>query len=360
MKKALLITTLTIITTTLFSCNWFTSPESKKNAREYTWTVDTLRYPGSSQIHMYSIWASSPENVWVCGHSSSSQGNLWHYNGLSWEAIDLFQYIARSAMSFRWITGFNDDNIWVVGDRFLSEYDNNGNRIDYYKSIVVELRNGIWLEHEINGFPLLDIWGTSRNNIWTCGVGGYIFHFNGSEWKKDSIQISDISDKFNFQLKSLREFHGILYSQGIKWNQLTGYHTEYLFEKVNNIWTTIDSFTVGINTPRWGGLHFNKTKYGKMYSYGQGGVFRYENGLWTNILMPYTIRGMSAISENNIICGGDDGNVYHYNGTDWEEINLPQTNFIWPHAFWMFNDQVFIANYYSLNSEYITLVYKGR
>ncbi len=63
------------------------------NPLELIWKSDTLSYPESFQTSMTSIWGSSANDVWVCGHNDRSQGNLWHYNGTKWEAIDLFKDI---------------------------------------------------------------------------------------------------------------------------------------------------------------------------------------------------------------------------------------------------------------------------
>jgi hypothetical protein len=41
-----------------------------KDPRTYSWTADTLGYPGAYQTLMTDIWGSSHNDVYVVGHSS--------------------------------------------------------------------------------------------------------------------------------------------------------------------------------------------------------------------------------------------------------------------------------------------------
>jgi hypothetical protein len=66
-----------------------TGPEPVKDPRTYTWTIDTLAYPGSFQTAMYDIWGNSPNDVYVVGHNDRAFRKMFHYDGSQWRPVDL-------------------------------------------------------------------------------------------------------------------------------------------------------------------------------------------------------------------------------------------------------------------------------
>ncbi len=85
-----------------------------KDPRTYTWTIDTLAYPGSLQTDMYDIWGSSPVDVYAVGDGGINAGNMWHFDGTVWSSINLpFGSFVLSK-----IFGFAPNNIYAVGTRF--------------------------------------------------------------------------------------------------------------------------------------------------------------------------------------------------------------------------------------------------
>ena len=63
--------------------------DTTKDPLTYTWTIDTLAYPGSMQTTMRDIWASSPTDVYVVGHNDQNRGLMYHYDGKSWSDVKL-------------------------------------------------------------------------------------------------------------------------------------------------------------------------------------------------------------------------------------------------------------------------------
>ena len=99
----------------------FSTLPMKKNPREYTWTMDTLAYPGSFQTSMYDIWGSASCNVYVVGHNDQGAGLMFHFDGRSWTDVKL--HIVQGgtisgAIDLGAIHGFGPDDIWAVGNRF--------------------------------------------------------------------------------------------------------------------------------------------------------------------------------------------------------------------------------------------------
>ena len=66
-----------IISTLIFFINW----DCKKNPvgpeniqpgrRDYTWTVDTLTVPNGDLFYLFSLWGSSPTDIWAVGSGST-------------------------------------------------------------------------------------------------------------------------------------------------------------------------------------------------------------------------------------------------------------------------------------------------
>ena len=90
--KDVILTLIIIIVFLNVSCKEepITPPDNKvKNPREYSWTIDTLSYPGSLQTFMRDIWASSPSDVYVVGSNDQAYGHMFHYDGKNWTAVNL-------------------------------------------------------------------------------------------------------------------------------------------------------------------------------------------------------------------------------------------------------------------------------
>ncbi|MBI2428746.1 MAG: hypothetical protein HYV29_08130, partial [Ignavibacteriales bacterium] len=100
-------------------------PEIIKDPRTYTWTLDTLAYPGSFQTSMMDMWGSSPTDVYVVGHNESpGPGTMYHFDGSKWSTTKFHSAEGgpiSGALSLTSVYGFSKDDIWVVGERF---YDN--------------------------------------------------------------------------------------------------------------------------------------------------------------------------------------------------------------------------------------------
>ncbi|MGH2567772.1 MAG: hypothetical protein ACRDGA_05490, partial [Bacteroidota bacterium] len=102
-----------------FSCTDY-GIEPIKDPRSYTWTIDTLAYPGSFQTAMRDIWGSSPTNVYVVGHNSDGFGKMFHFDGQEWKPVGLNPIeggTIEGPIDLSAIHGFSRDNIWVVGQR---------------------------------------------------------------------------------------------------------------------------------------------------------------------------------------------------------------------------------------------------
>jgi len=91
-------------------------PPDKKTTLEYDWKIDTLFNPHGYGVVPWSMWGSSPTDVWTVGFNLAGQGEMFHYNGTKWNRVtpDLgFNYELAA------IFGFSENEIYSVGSKLI-------------------------------------------------------------------------------------------------------------------------------------------------------------------------------------------------------------------------------------------------
>ncbi len=177
-----LIIVLALFTIVNFSSCDSTEPEQIKSPRDYTWVADTVYNPDNPQTLMSSIWGSSENDIYMCGHSSGSPGGLWHFDGNNWGVVDLFKEIGHAAR-LTGVHGTNSNNVWVVG--YQNTYDKTP--IPY-----VIRYNGIkWEKIELNvNTAINSVFVKDRNDLWVCGSDGIVCHYDKIHmaWEIDTLR----------------------------------------------------------------------------------------------------------------------------------------------------------------------------
>jgi len=293
-----------------------------KDPRTYTWTADTLAYPGSVQTLMYDIWGSSPKDVYAVGHNNRSLGVMWHYEGSKWTDVELnypFQggNIA-GAISVEAIYGISANNIYAVGYHISNS--------NVHTSMVLHYNGTVWTEENLPslGGWLNTVYGTSGSNVWAGGQDA-LYHFNGSKWTRDSILVS-VPIGGIFQYNSINSANGNFFAIGYTDNR-KGVLGQYFFKEQSSKFMSVDSFQI---TNPGSIIKFGNTlwasKNGTLYSVGHKGVYKYTGSSWVNIFQTtYFLSGIFGIDDNNIFVVGHFGQAYHFNGADWLDIT-PKLN----------------------------------
>ena len=161
-----------------FSCDKSpTGPEPIKDPRTYTWTIDTLAYPGSFQTTMRDIWGSSANDVYVVGHNDQNRGLMWHFDGKRWTDVRLSTMqggTIRGPIDLSAIYGFASNDIWVVGENVFSNPDPVSGFYD--ASLIIHFDGATWQEvNHTKARGLTSIWGSSPKDIWMGGFNGTLF-----------------------------------------------------------------------------------------------------------------------------------------------------------------------------------------
>jgi hypothetical protein len=123
-------------------------PEPVKDPRQYSWTVDTLAYPGSLQTNMRDIWGSSPKDVYVVGHNDQpGPGTMFRFDGKIWRTTGFHAAeggTVSGPVGFSAIYGFAANNVWAVGERIKSNRNPPPNFLD--SSLVIHFDGNQWRE----------------------------------------------------------------------------------------------------------------------------------------------------------------------------------------------------------------------
>jgi len=343
------------------SCNSPTENQQQfKHPKDMVWTADTITYPGSTQILMRSILVISPNDVWVVGHNDRSKGQVWHFDGIKWSEINPLENFYRSPHSYSKISAITKNDIWFVGDRIYSDPNElYGNR---FEDLIIQYKNGFWIEHNLNtSFAILSIHCLSSNEIWVCGYNGFVAKYNGWNWEKDTIKLN-FPNSGAYLLKSIAKHNDRI-------NILANYYSStatkhyYIQGNMDN-WTVVDTNGIDYNNRKlnWGELGLHVGGANKLYSYGSGGVWQWNNE-WKIVLDNYMqIRGLMALNENYKLACGVNSNVYFYDGIQWsviEALKKVDENAVYVDA-WTNGNEIFIVGNLIDSYPQKTIVWHGK
>jgi hypothetical protein len=292
-------------------------PAVRRNPREYTWTVDTLAYPGSFQTNMTDIWGSSPTNVYAVGHNDQNRGLMWHYDGQRWSDVHLSTVQGGTivgSIDLVAVYGFSANDVWAVGEHI---YDNPNSPPTFSdSSLIIHFDGAQWREWKApEGGMLQSVWGSSPTDVWAGGWNTF-FHFDGVAWRPTPVPTLIQGYQF-LSIAGLSASEA--YTVGFRDDVVQPIDTvAFLLHHFNGTaWFLEDSVirTAGSPADRFGGILFAAD--GTLFSADQS-VFKRVGTQWQNILTsssPFTrIRGSSA---SNLFAIGMDMQIWHYNGVDW-------------------------------------------
>ncbi len=331
-----------------------------KDPRTYSWTADTIAYPGFFQTLMYDMWGSSPKDVYVVGHASDNDGVMWHFDGNSW--IDIKLSVAKGgqipgAFDLTSIYGFSSTDIYAAGERIIG-YNPKPPPTFIDSSLIIHYDGIAWRKVNVfNGRLLGDIYGNS-SEIWAGGWEKKLYHYNGSRWETDSINVT-VPEGYFFQVSSISSYNSNFYLIGNSTNNNTAESITYFYKRVNNTWTIQDLMTNSSGTKF--GDRLNQSSVPNLYSIGSEGIYKYSNSSWDYFFpSTYPINSMWGTSDKNIFAVGNGGRVYHFNGTDWkqiEELNDSQIDYF---AVWTEGTEAFVAGSIFADGVQKTIVWHGK
>jgi len=328
MKDRLAISAILIIILSITNaCKHTSEPvESYKNPFEMTWKCDTLMYTNSAQTMLQGFYVNSTTSIWAYGHSDVSRGQLWKYDGSSWNPYPIFNDISSSTLGFSRIIGFGPDNIWLVGQRNYWDYQDKRSN----KPLVIYYNGFKWNEItvNINNFDkgIYAICGNSSAELWMGSEKGYLVRYTGGQWSQDTLKLK-IPTTTNAAIRDMVMYNNkpfILLTQN---DGVLGFIKAHYFTGSYKNWTLLDSTVVDQThyyfTGGNEGLYVSKT--GRLYSFGDNGVWEWLNSKWQQVLSGYfTTGGMFGVGDNYIFAVGSDS--YFYDGVKWKKLDFLESH----------------------------------
>ena len=323
-----------------------------KNPREYTWTIDTISYPGSYQTLMQDVHANSPDDVYIVGFNDRMIGNIYHYDGISWHPVPIVEYVGgpiEGGINLSSVYCFYRNNVWAVGGRI---FDNPTPPPAYVDSSLIIQYDGVkWKEYKVyGGNNLSSIWGADPTSIWTVGMFGTVYYYDGIKWGKKTIR-DDISFK-SIKGTSSSDIYVIGYKlDTMPYDSITC----YIFHFNGYQWELQDSLINFYPTQNYFGVSMINVIGGTdIYSVGNG-IFKKGGGNWSKVYDDGTIiSGIGGNVSNNIFAVGEG--IRHFNGIDWFRYPQFKDHYITIWRVWADKNEVFAVG----NDGLKTYVFHGR
>ncbi|MEW6510473.1 MAG: glucosyl transferase [Bacteroidota bacterium] len=293
-------------------------PPVDTTSHDFTWTVETLGEVGSSVLYDVAIIDDSLAYAVGAVYLRDSLGNwdpdaynLLKWSGTSWKLlrVQFYTFCGQSSTGSypaRAIVALSPQDVWIAMDGSqVVVWDGQRQSASMCTPISVN-----------------KLWGKDRNSIYGVGNGGGIARYSNGAWQKlESGTTIDLRDVYGSS------------TGGTVW--ASGYSNDY-FNSVllafdGQSWNTIWARPPG--TPSsFGDLAMTLTVVGStLYSATNLGVFSQASSTMslapTKMLdldaAPFRIRGSAP---NNLFVVGDQAKIWHYNGSTWKQLNVPDPN----------------------------------
>ena len=311
------------------------------NPRNYTWVRDTLG-DGSFQSSLTSIWGSSPNDVYVCGHSSFlSAAKIFHWNGINWtDYTGVYHTTLSNYDPIPWdpvqVVGFSQSDVWIVGYR-----DTSSTPQEIKTGFILHYTGSSWEDFLLPGSrDHFAIGGVSSSDLWVGGIG-QMFHYDGQLWEE--VALNDSIAVLNIKAVSSNE----VYAAGWMLN-----NSPFLihYRKWNGTsWDLIESRYD--NEPEPGFRPSFDIIGGQLYSPSYHAINKQvSNGVWQQVFYDATtdLGILAAFGASNAFALGrmidQSEAVIHFDGNDWQRIaglNRPDASII---RAWSTDSETFLVS----------------
>jgi hypothetical protein len=282
----------TLITVSTVCLSLFLSSSDCEPVKLLIWSNDS--YP---DMDLKAIWGIDENNIWAAGEG------ILKYDGNDWNPVT----IPSTAGRLWSIYGFSADDIWAGGEITGGILHYNGQTWEQMQT------PNPWPRTDYDQFTVLDIWGTSPNDVWAVGEFDKIMHWNGASWTafelEDYYTISffAIWGSSHDNVWMLGDESTLLHWNGSVWSEAPYNITtswiagDIMGTSANNIWMASEK-----KIYNWNGNSWTPSLEGD-------GVF-------------YALWCTSATDVWTFICSNNDLPIYHWTGTQWEEEDFNPTD----------------------------------
>jgi hypothetical protein len=279
-------------------------PPADTTSHNFTWATYEF---GGSPSYFNDIAIINDSDIWAVGtinEATDSMYNAVHWNGKEWNSFEVPYYYQGQPLYHPVTSVFalSANSVWFAGNGVELW---NGSSFSNQDEV-----NTVWGNYEME-----EIWMSPDGNIFIVGDGGSIVHYSNGVWTKmESGTITDLRDVWGSPDGSE------VWACGRSNDNSQSVLLKYDGTQWRTVWTRQGGVTApygDIVTSLWGEKHlFTATNYG-IYIQDITGADTARQVLAVNHF-PYRIRGSA---ENNVAVVGDDGMIWHYNGSTWKLLN---------------------------------------
>jgi hypothetical protein len=291
-------------------------------SHDFQWEVIEFPSPYGSGV-LYDVAIIDENDIWAVGviYSDSTQPSLpyntVHWDGQQWELKRIYYHYHGSDFMrpIPSVFAFSENDIWF------------GNFTHWNGMSFESIELNIEFPSQINKF-----WGTSSNSFYIVGNSGLIAHYNGQNWQKLESPAGaggtevDLLDVWGSPDGRVVWACGYTDYVGTVLLKISGNSVEKVYDD-NDYWfiTRQDSLS-GVLTSLWTDnpnilylISPNGMYRAPAVTRGQADRLWYNNGHVPGF--PYRLRGTAV---NDMIVVGDYRTIVHYNGYSWryyDELN---------------------------------------
>ncbi len=282
---------------------------------DYTWTVDTIKYPGSFQTSMKTIWGNANNDIWIAGHNNRGRGKAFYFNGTEWK--DFLPVVPTIFNTYNFSTSLNlGDETFLCGTAHYFINDTILHIKD--SSLILSYEENQWSIAQLGeAGPIQTISGSKNGKLYAAGWDLTLFVYENNIWEKEKLNLNIP------QFYETKSISGILVDE-----QQQGYmfvfcyngnpyiEKKYFVKEENNRWIVVDSINSTTTIAKFG-VEFWESNDGTIYSFNPG-VFSYTGSSWSNLWnKSELITTMKTTSDGSIFAAGRG--VYHFDGHKWTE-----------------------------------------
>ncbi|MFC1481207.1 hypothetical protein ACFL6E_03055 [Candidatus Neomarinimicrobiota bacterium] len=338
-----------IIPTCLFvitiSCGLF-DPDDERlvDPLSFSWSVDTLSYPGSFQLKLKNIWGASRKDVYAVGHNFSG-AKMFHYNGKNWSPVELHTSGGgpiAGAHQIEDVHGFSDSDIWAVGHHTL-DIPTDSSTIHRKIALVIHYNGYQWVESDtIHDEPLYSVGGGSSDDFWVGGLNDILYRYDGSKFTKYLIPLEINPEWFHYIGYIVGGKDGIAYAMLRIPGGGTIQPIDYLLKFEDDEWIVFDSAYADTWMRLW--LSPSGTLYGAGYFH----LDRWENGSRTTLMDSTYYAAAHGTGDDNFYVVGNTSPmkseiaVWYYNGEEFRQLPIPKVENGYAAGVWTDGTEVFV------------------
>jgi hypothetical protein len=150
----------------------------------------THAFTGPSKTKFKDVHGTSFNNVWVAVDATDSSRpsipDLYHWDGETWEAFSILDDDDYD-MSLESVYSVTSTDVWVSGAYYeISSGHTHGALFHYNGTSWTEMVTGAATS------IYRPVYAVSANDVWTCGMIRYAYHWNGATWTSKEIRVSFI------------------------------------------------------------------------------------------------------------------------------------------------------------------------